>query len=441
MAQYPGRNALQNHFRVNEMLESNRSALQMRDCPEIELLLGCARRSIDHERAEQIRSLLLRGIDWVYLLRFAISNGLLSFLYNGLHSACSDLVPQTTMEQLGKQFEINLKRSLYLAEELTTLIRLFDRHAVGAVPFKGPALAAYVYGDLSLRQFSDLDILVCRRDVATAKALLISQGYKQKLPPGGEEELKRLASRNVDQFVRDDGKVIVELHWRLTPDYFPFAFHLEEHLESLQHISLEGSQVPTFRPEDLLLILCMHGCKHRWERLDWVCDVAELVRSHAEINWAEAIKQARALGAERMLYVGLLLINEVFQVSLPQEVMGKARKQPVIKRLAAQVMERFCREPGEAADLLETPLTDEGIMIATLYFHLRVRERVRDKVRYGSHLLYLALRPSKRDRAIISLPASFSFLYYLLRPMRLVNQYGLSRVPRLLAQLTKLLKL
>lgn len=422
------------------MLETNRSTLRTDACPEIELLLGCARKSIDAEDAEQIRNLLLRGIDWVYLFRLAISNGLLSFLYNGLRSAGPDLVPQTTMEQLGNQFAISRKRSLYLARELTALIRLFDRHAVSAVPFKGPALAAYLYGDLSLRQFSDLDILVCRRDVATARALLISQGYKQKLPPGGEGEVKRFVSRNVDQFVRDDGKVLVELHWRLTPDYFPFPFHLEERLENLQRLSLEGFEVPTFRPEDLLLILCVHGCKHHWERLDWVCDVGELVRSHEEINWTEAIKQARALGAERMLYVGLLLVNEMFQIPLPQEVMGKARKQPVVRLLAAQVMRRFCCEPGEAADLLETPLTGEGIMVAALYFHLRVRERVRDKVRYGLHLLYLALRPGERDRAIISLPASFSFLYYLLRPLRLVHQYGLSAAGQLLAQLRKSLK-
>jgi hypothetical protein len=65
---------------------------------------------------------------------------------------------------------------------------------------------------------------------------------------------------------------------------------------------------------------------------------------------------------------------------------------------------------------------------------------VRDKVRYGSHFLYLTLKPVKSDQAIIPLPASFSFLYYPLRLLRLVNRYGLSAAERLLAQLAKLLK-
>jgi hypothetical protein len=142
-----------------------------------------------------------------------------------------------------------------------------------------------------------------------------------------------------------------------------------------------------------------------------------------------------------MLYVGLLLINEMLQVALPQEVLEKVRNQPVIRLLAAQVNERIDWESGEAPDLLETPLTSEGIMIAALYFHLRMRERLRDKARYCAHLLYLALKPSKTDQAIISLSASFSFLYYLLRPLRLVNHYGLSTAARLLIQLAKLLKL
>jgi hypothetical protein len=142
-----------------------------------------------------------------------------------------------------------------------------------------------------------------------------------------------------------------------------------------------------------------------------------------------------------MLYVGLLLINEMFQVSLPHEVLEKVRNQPVIRRLAAQVNGCLYHEAGAAPDLLETPLTSEGIMIAALYFHLRVRERVRDKARYCSHFLYLALKPGKRDQAIIPLPAPFSFLYYLLRPLRLVYQYGPRTAERLLAQVTKSVKL
>lgn len=403
--------------------------------PEAELLLCCARKSIDPECAERIRSIVLRGIDWVYLFRLAISNGLISFLYSGLNSACPDIVPQGTLGQLRNQFEINLKRSRYLTKELTALLNLFDRHGILAVPFKGPTLAVSVYGNLSLRQFSDLDIMVRKQDVLAARASLISQGYKHKLLADGGEKTTRLAPENVYQLIRDDGKVIVEIHWGLAPDYFSFPFELESYMESLQYISLEGSQALTFKPEDLLLILCMHGGKHRWERLDWICDVSELVRSHSEMDWAEVIKQARAMGVERMLYLGLALTNRFFQTALPQEVLERIGRLPVITRLVEEVNRRFYCEDIGPPGLFETPFTIEGIKMADAYFHLRARERLRDKSRYCLHLFYLALKPNGRDQAIVSLPAAFSLLYYPLRPVRLINRYWLRAIKRVLAQM------
>jgi hypothetical protein len=48
------------------------------------------------------------------------------------------------------------------------------------VPYKGPVLAAAVYGHLSLRQIRDLDILVHPSEVRPAGELLISQGYRRE---------------------------------------------------------------------------------------------------------------------------------------------------------------------------------------------------------------------------------------------------------------------
>jgi hypothetical protein len=35
-------------------------------------------------------------------------------------------------------------------------------------------------------------------------------------------------------------------------------------------------------PEDMLLFLCVHGGKHQWTRLAWICDVAEFIREAQE---------------------------------------------------------------------------------------------------------------------------------------------------------------
>jgi len=48
---------------------------------------------------------------------------------------------------------------------------------------------------------------------------------------------------------------------------------------ALESISLAGTSVLTFRPQDLLLIICMNGTKDVWKSLKQICDVASNPRS------------------------------------------------------------------------------------------------------------------------------------------------------------------
>jgi hypothetical protein len=54
-----------------------------------------------------------------------------------------------------------------------------------------------------------------------------------------------------------------------------------------------------------------------------------------------------------------------------------------------------------------------------------MRERLRDRVPYLLyHLPGYLLTPNEKDRAFLPLPTSLSFLYYLIRPIRLVSVHG-----------------
>jgi hypothetical protein len=61
---------------------------------------------------------------------------------------------------------------------------------------------------------------------------------------------------------------------------------------------------------------------------------------------------------------------------------------------------------------------------------LRTRERVRDRVAYctfffrSKHNGRRVLSPTSTDRSILALPRSLSFLYYVIRPIRLLLKYG-----------------
>src|SRR5262249_7546795 len=144
---------------------------------EIELLLTCARALGDKSVEPTLRRLHRSKLDWPYLIATASQHGLLPVLCQQLQLL--NLVPssESITAQLDQYFRANPIRSLFLSTELLKLLEMFATNGIRAVPFKGPLLAVLAYGSISLREFSDLDILIAKEDVAHAKELLSACAY------------------------------------------------------------------------------------------------------------------------------------------------------------------------------------------------------------------------------------------------------------------------
>jgi putative nucleotidyltransferase-like protein len=76
-------------------------------------------------------------------------------------------------------------------------------------------------------------------------------------------------------------------------------------------------------PEDLLIVLCVHGSKHVWEELKWVCDVAELLRSHQHLDWDRIFSNASAWRCRRLVSMGLSLAYRLLDAPLPGAVLAR----------------------------------------------------------------------------------------------------------------------
>jgi hypothetical protein len=396
--------------------------------PEAELLLCCARTQVDAPTAERIRALVEGGLDWFYVIRTVLTKGTLPLLYRNLSAVCPDAVPAATLEQLRRQFEANAARNARLADELLRLVDLFAARGIRALPFKGPALAVAAYGDLALRQFCDLDVLVPERDAARAVDLLLAEGYTSSVRVEDPVELARCFGREKDVgFTSPDGAVLLELHWRFTQRHSRFV-DVESLWGRLETTALGGRSVPGLRAEDLFLVLCAHGSKHYWERLDWVCDVAELVRARPGVDWRDVFARARATGVRRMLLLGLALAEDLLGCRLPDDVGAEARADAVVRWIVPQLRARLFDDGGGAGALTISHVTAEGVPLSMVPVHLRMRERPLDAAREALYLLRGALTPTARDRAVVRLPAPLSVGYYLLRPVRLVADYGMRPV-------------
>src|ERR1700674_2020415 len=124
--------------------------------PELELLLACCSALPDRVGADGIQQIISQPFDWNRLLHLGEHHGVIPHIYRELRG----LAPQDELGALRRAYEENVRKSLRLSGELIRILRHLQSHGVGALPYKGPVLAQVLYGDVSQRQFSDLDILI-----------------------------------------------------------------------------------------------------------------------------------------------------------------------------------------------------------------------------------------------------------------------------------------
>lgn len=375
---------------------------------ENEILLCCARTYMDVNDVERLRILLPLNIDWEYLIETATHHGLMPLLYWNLNTICPELVPKTSLAQLKNSFCANVCHNLALMSELLEILDFLALHEIPAIPFKGISLAVSIYGNIALRQFGDIDILVDESNGNKAKELLASQKYQL-----------------VDKLlITQQGMtpITLDLQWRITRREFGINLDFEDLWQRKQSLTLVGTKITTLSPEDLLLLLCIHGSKHLWERIIWICDIAELIRVHSYLDWEKVIKQASKKGCQRMLFLGLLLANTLLKTTLPIPLLQRINADSIAQFLVIQITER----------LFSTVEKSASYRGESNIFFIRMRERLQDRIRFFILTQgYRWLIPNEKDREFFPLPKSFYFLYYLIRPIRLVKKYGLSPLKHL----------
>ncbi len=377
--------------------------------PENELLLRLARPDRNVARAERVARLLRADLDWDYLIALADRHGVMPVFDYNLSSMGTGLVPVQVLAKLRDYNQENTRHSLFLTAELLKLMDLLETHGIRAVPFKGPTLALYAYGDVALREFSDLDILVHRQDVLKVRKLLVGEGFKPTPELTSTQEAALLRFDCAYNF-SNDKNVVFDVHWNFAAPH-SFALDLNGLWGRLETVTIGGKQLPTLSGEDLLQVLCLHGFTHFWERLGWICDVAGLIELQKDIDWESVVNNTTKQGSRRILSLGLMLASDLLEAPIPLEVLQIEQKDVVVRTLAEDLKRRlFAGEPSSS-----------GIIDGAL-LQLKMRERKRDRIAFG---LRLAATPRVYDWMLVPLPNWLFFLYYFLRPLRLAGKYGL----------------
>ena len=241
----------------------------------------------------QIAIALKGDIDWAVLLSLAAAHSVRLQLIHALRRLNWVGVPAEIKRSLSDFLLLHKARCLLVASELIRVSDEFSQRAIPFATFKGPSLAAGLYGDLSLRECNDIDLIVDQQQVVRAEAVLGSLGYRSDLGSSGFRSAF-LSYQKQFLFVREgDSSLAIDLHWDFAPTSVPFPVTSATIWSNLEQVDIGGRLVPTLGRADLALLLAGHGAKEGWRCLGWVADFAMLIEKYPDLDWSNLLDRAR----------------------------------------------------------------------------------------------------------------------------------------------------
>jgi len=353
--------------------------------PEFDCLCRCAHLGRHESTPRPLRD----DLNWDTLVLLARLHGLTPVLYRALSALGPSGAPPAVVDKLRVAYEAQRFRNLFLATELLRALRTLDAAGVTAIPYKGPALAVALYGDLALRQFNDLDLLVKPRDAVEARRALVAGGFvpERRLSDVAVTAYAHLHSQFA--FTTGEGQARIEINWRTAPWYFRLPEIPGDVWGRLGRLSLAGNEVPWPAPEDLLFLLCLHGGKHGWDTLKWIVDIARLLERHPNLDWSAVALLTHRTGTARLVALGLSLAHDLLDAPPPPAAFEPVAAAPSVASLAAQVRTHL-RTRGSGS--VDTQATLAFLGRATERFDTKLFCRVLLPVPY--FLLHRLARPS-----------------------------------------------
>ena len=367
---------------------------------EFELLCACCAAALSTNDGERIAELISLDVRWDVLLEQAEFHNVVPLVCSKLLEFRASL-PSNVDKDLERRFAANAQRSLRLARELTKILACLENHSVDAIPYKGPALAQAIYGDVAMRQFSDLDILIRASEYDRAAEAVRELGYEPSTELRAPVERAWLKTGYERGFDGPQGKNLLELQWRALPQFYAVDINVEDWFRRATYISLGEHKVRALAPEDLLLALCVHASKHAWMRLGWICDIGGIARVQ-RIDYDVVRERAAALGVLRIIEVSLEMAHRLLGGAVPPEF------EPKVDGDVQDLCERVTRIVARGTDYETESLEYFRLMLA-------LRERASDRWRFGWRLLSM---PSVGEWEAVALPGPLFPLYRVVRLWR-----------------------
>jgi len=369
---------------------------------ELNLLIELSKKNRNHK---QIINDLSSIQNWENFKNAIIAHGLLPIIFKKLTQEMHQYVPIDILKELHQEYNHLLKKNMLMSIELTSLMRLLEDNNINALAIKGPTLSILAYGNVINRPYTDLDILIDKKDIFKTATILLEHQYSSSYNIKLLKEKVYLKLDNDFNFFTKQGTHI-EVHWRLLRGIIGEDLPFNRYFTTKTKVRINQTSVNTLNLEDLLVYLCIHGSKHAWERLEWINDIHMLIDNNA-IDWEKVLKSAEEMDAFISLYLGLHLAKTFYAIVLPSYINEELQNEKI--KLLVQEVIYFLN-----SDLINSANY-------TLYKKLNwfQAQLISSKKKKLQHYISRYLKVTRNDYLFLPLPSYLIWLYYFIKPFRI----------------------
>lgn len=285
---------------------------------ENKLLLHLLLKNLPDKTLTEIKSALLKPLNWDYFIRMASSHRVAPIVFTAMKQhELLETIPETTQQRLRQSYLECMVRSMAYHEELITILERFKNAGVPILILKGAALAEGLYGDSWIRPSNDIDILVHRKAMDSIPRIMAELGYTLT------EEYRPLDfyERHHFHFVylKDNEfmNYVTEIHWDLFPPSLPVHFDMDAIWSNITTLSLNGVEIHTLNWDDYFLYLCTHCVRDGFRGLLYFSDLIRITEKISENDWHSIFLKSRQWNTEGAVAGCTKIMADVFKISTP----------------------------------------------------------------------------------------------------------------------------
>lgn len=208
------------------------------------------------------------------------------------------------------------------AKELVEVTKILAGHQIESYAYKGSMWADWLYGNISQREFGDIDVLIPESDFPEAYQLLMTEAgyvaddYRLHLLKNPKTRKSFFKTDYHIPMINKPDKVlqsVLEAHWGIAYPRLMFEFPSTEWSRYRERYNLLGTELSSFRNEyQFLVLLVHHGGKEEWRKLKYVADLAAYMRRFGgSTDWPSVVQMARSKGIFTLLEKSLSLLRSL----------------------------------------------------------------------------------------------------------------------------------